>query len=144
MQYGGYYGPTYIAYFQEQLKLSSAARGKSPISDLTFDTLGITNGCIDMMFQAPSYPQMAVNNTYALEAIPPSVAEEAATNHTKSGGCRDLIQQCRALGEQGDPQQLGSNATVNEACAGATQFCATFVLGAYDALSNVRFPPFSI
>ena len=89
MQYGGYYGPNYIAYFQEQFKLSSAARGKSPISDLSFDTLGTINGCIYMMFQAPSYPQMTVNNTYALEAIPPSIAEEAATNHTKSGRCRD-------------------------------------------------------
>jgi hypothetical protein len=103
-------------------------------------TLGITNGCTDMLFQAPLYPVYAYNNTYNLQTIPTSVFKEAADNFTKPGGCRELILQCRALAAQGDPEYGGANATVNEACVGATGFCAAFVQGAYTDVSGVSGP----
>jgi hypothetical protein len=126
----------YTEYFQAQLKLSKGRR------DLVMDSIGITNGCIDFLQQAPFYPQFAINNTYDLQAIPPSMAEEATVNVTKPGGCRDLLIRCRTLADQGDAGFRGDNATVNQACVEATEFCLSYVLGAYDAFSNVLFSIF--
>jgi hypothetical protein len=130
-------------YFGQQLALKRSApkpeKGYAH-NDFTLDTIGVTNGCIDMIHQGPLYPQFAYNNTYGFEAIPKVVYEEASANFTKPGGCRDLILRCRELGKIGDPGFVGNNETVNEACVDATKYCSAYVLGAYDALSNVWSP----
>lgn len=87
-------------YFQQQLKLRKSARFYDGRTDFIFDTIGITNGCFDLLIQAPLYPHFAYNNTYGLQAISAAVAEAASLNFTKPGGCRDLMVQCRSLGEQ--------------------------------------------
>jgi hypothetical protein len=132
-QAGGWYAPVYAEYFQAQLKLTSGRR------DLVMDSIGITNGCIDVLQQAPFFPQFAINNTYDLQAIPTSVAEEAAANFTKPAGCRDLLIRCRTLADQGDSGFRGDNLTINQACVEATSFCLPYVLRAYDDFSNVLY-----
>ncbi|SMQ56027.1 unnamed protein product [Zymoseptoria tritici ST99CH_3D7] len=64
--YGGHYGPSFLSYFQEQN--AKIVDGSVPGYKLNFKTLGIINGIIDEYTQAPSYPQMAVNNTYGIKA----------------------------------------------------------------------------
>jgi hypothetical protein len=76
-----------------------------------------------MLYQAEWYPQMAYNNTYGFQAIPKKVYEKALTIWTKSDGCRESIQQCRALAATYDSNDFANNATVNEVCNAATKVC---------------------
>ncbi len=92
------------------------------------DTLGITDGCVDILISTPSYPDYAHNNTYGLQLFSDAVSEGTTQNFTKPSGCRDLIKECRALGEQGDPEWIGNNNTVNQACTLATQYCYAYVI----------------
>jgi hypothetical protein len=103
---------------------------------LSLDTVGITNGCIDTLISAPSYPDYAFNNTYGLQMIPKDVYEAAVAADVGPGGCQDQILECQKLGNEWDPLELGNNATVNAICANATGFCFSEVQGVY-ALSNV-------
>lgn len=132
--YGGYWAPAATAYFDKNFK---DAPKESPLQHFKMDTMGITNGCIDLLYMLPFYPELAYNNTYQVEFIPEAVYQEATQNFTKPGGCRDLIEQCRELGEQGDPDWIGANQTVNEACILATDYCTFYVMGAFNALNNV-------
>ena len=132
--YGGYYVPITAKYFMDQ-----NARIKSGAIDgtiLHLDTVGWTNGCVDLLTQAYYYPDQAYNNTYNLKVIPEDVYHEAKNNFTKPNGCADQIKQCRELGEQYDPEYLGINATVNKVCFDATMWCDLYVIQAYDNLSN--------
>ena len=104
--YGGYYVPGYSAYFQQQNQ--KIANGTTKGRTIKVDTIGITNGCTDFLVQGPFYPIYAVNNTYDIQTIPESVADEALQNFTAPGGCRDLILQCRQAAAFGDPFELGS------------------------------------
>lgn len=113
---------------------------------LNLDTLGVTNGCLDTKYEAPMYLQFANNNSYGIKTIPDDVFREASHSVTKPGGCYDLIDACREAQVLGDPYDLGTNSTVNEICAAATEFCWAFVQGAYVEYSGVsifrssRFP----
>lgn len=112
--YGGYWVPSSAAYIRKQNKKIQHGRIDGKV--LPLDQIGITNGCIDLKYQMEWYPQMAYNNTYDLQVINETVYEAALRNYNKPRGCKNLIEQCRFLGDQYDPQQLGMNDTVNAAC----------------------------
>ncbi|KAJ5908407.1 hypothetical protein N7495_001089 [Penicillium taxi] len=136
--YGGRYGPSFAAFFQEQNERitngSITAPGESHYIHL--DTLGIINGCVDLLLQQPTYPKMAYNNTYGIEAINKTVYDRAMDAWSRPGGCQDKIKKCRALAAEGDPQMHGNNNTVNKACHHADQFCSNNVEGAYVEYSD--------
>ncbi|KAF3762037.1 hypothetical protein M406DRAFT_49615 [Cryphonectria parasitica EP155] len=150
--YGGFYVPRYAAHFLSQNQ--KIKDGTIQRRTIDVDTIGLTNGCVDALIQAPFYPIYAVNNTYNIETIPPAIAAEAINNYTKSGGCADQILQCRKLGAESDPYELGINETVNTVCANAYAYCFNNVLGAYviskrsaydiSALLPVAIPPLSV
>ncbi|KAL6241242.1 hypothetical protein RBB50_011921 [Rhinocladiella similis] len=119
--YGGHYGPAFAAFFEEQnQKISNGSwTDVGETYEIHLDTLGIINGCIDTLVQEPSYPEMAFNNTYGIKAINQSIYDTAMKSFTSPGGVRELIETCRALGAEGDPENQGNNATVNDACAEA-------------------------
>ncbi|KAL4788087.1 Alpha/Beta hydrolase protein [Aspergillus varians] len=131
--YGGRYGPSFTAFFQEQNEKiangSLTAPGESHYIHL--DTLGIINGCVDLLVQAPLYPEMAYNNTYGIEAINETQYEQALHAWSKPGGCKDLITECRSLAAEGDPHMYGNNKTVNSACQKADAYCSNNVEGPY-------------
>jgi len=52
-------------------------------------------------------------------------------------GCYALIDKCRALVAEGDPERFGNNETVNEACLAATNLCFFGIQGTYQATSDV-------
>ena len=120
--YGGKYGPAFAAFFQEQNeKIANGTWtdvGETHLIHL--DTLGIINGCVDSLVQEPSYPEMAYNNTYGIEAINKTVYDEAMAAFTAPGGVRELIQTCRQLAADSDPENQGNNMTVNVACMNAS------------------------
>ena len=65
--YGGHYGPAFFDYFQTQNAAieSGAISGKA----LNFNSLGIGNGIINELIQAPYYPEFARYNQYGIEAV---------------------------------------------------------------------------
>ena len=119
--YGGHYGPAFANFFQEQNeKIANGTWSDvGETYDIHLDTLGIINGCIDTLVQEPSYPEMAFNNTYGIKAINRTVYDQSIAAFTAPGGVRELIEICRALAAEGDPENQGSNATVNDACSAA-------------------------
>ncbi|KAJ5495421.1 Carboxypeptidase S1 [Penicillium diatomitis] len=131
--YGGRYGPAFTAFFQEQNEKirNESVNAASESHYIHLDTLGIINGCVDLLVQAPSYPIMAFNNTYDLQTINETVYQRAMHAWGRPGGCKDQIQQCRALAAEGDPQMHGTNETVNKVCRKAGDFCSNTVEGPY-------------
>lgn len=136
--YGGRYGPAFAAFFQEQNEKikNGTLDTASEAHYIHLDTLGIINGCIDLLIQEPSYPMMAYNNTYGVEAINKTLYDQAMYAWSRPGGCKDLIVQCRALAAEGDPQMYGNNETVNKACHDASDLCSNNVEGVYPIFSK--------
>jgi carboxypeptidase D len=150
--YGGRYGPSFTAFFQQQNEKISNGSITAPGQThyIHLDTLGIINGCVDLLVQGPSYPHMAFNNTYGLDTINETVYKQAIHAWSRLGGCRDKIQRCRALAAEGDPQMYGNNHVVNLVCQEADSLCSNAVegpyilysgKGAYD-ISHVELDPF--
>ncbi|KAL3488298.1 Alpha/Beta hydrolase protein [Aspergillus germanicus] len=136
--YGGRYGPAFTAFFQEQNEKIANGSLSTPGAShyIHLDTLGIINGCVDLLVQAPSYPEMAYNNTYGIEAINATVYEASMEAWSKPGGCKDLITECRRLASEGDPHMYGNNQTVNYACREADNYCGNNVEGPYILFSG--------
>lgn len=137
-QYGGFFAPGTLAHFQRQNEALLAGKlNKTQYHHLELDTLGLLNGCVDMTFHLPSYPEMANNNTYGVQILPQDVYESAKANLTKKGGCLEQVEQCRQLGNEGDAEYLGLNETVNEMCGGAILDCVTNVESALMSVAGV-------
>lgn len=132
--YGGYWVTFSAAYFQEQNVKIKAGDLKGTI--LPIDTIGWTNGAVDLLYQGEWYPEQAYNNTYDFQAIPEANYTLALEAWSSEGGCRDQIIACRQLAATSDPDYLSNDATVNAACFQATAFCYAQILGPYEALSN--------
>ncbi|KAL8772750.1 MAG: hypothetical protein Q9209_002095 [Squamulea sp. 1 TL-2023] len=132
--YGGRYGPAFAAFFEEQ----NERIANETISDegeeyiIHLDTLGIVNGCIDLLIQEPSYPEFAYNNTYGIQAINQTLYQQAQDNFNRPDtGCKALILQCQALANEGDPNATSNNDTVNQACSAANIYCGNEVEAHY-------------
>ena len=55
--YGGHYGPAFFDYFEGQN--AAIENGTAKGVKLTMDTLGVGNGIISELIQAPFYPEFA-------------------------------------------------------------------------------------
>ncbi|KAB5582867.1 Alpha/Beta hydrolase protein [Coniochaeta sp. 2T2.1] len=117
--YGGHYGPTFADHFLSQSS-KSTNRDKNEAIPLTLDTVGIVNGCIDMLTQMPFYPEMAYNNSYGVQVINETEYNTAVNNLP---ACRKMVEQCRSLGDNKDPLATGTDAEVNKACSDAYNWC---------------------
>lgn len=130
--YGGKYGPAFASIWQQQnLKRSNGTLSKNTTIEIKLASLGIVNGCVDDLIQSPYYPAMAVNNTYGLQAINPTRASLANASFYASGGCRDLITQCRQAVAAQDPTNEGNVSDVNSLCGNAYSSCVTNVMQPY-------------
>ncbi len=132
--YGGRYGPGFVSFFERQnmrIENGSFTDDDGEMYILNLDTLMIINGCIDRPTQWPSYPQIAFNNTYGIEAVNASIHEAMLHDLNKPGGCLDKIADCRALVPEYDPENIGINATVNQICSDAETYCTEHVRDPY-------------
>ena len=130
--YGGKYGPAFATLWEEQnAKMVNGTLSNNTNIEIRLKSLGIINGCVDDLVQAPYYPAMAVNNSYGLTAINPTRAKVANGSFYVSGGCKDLITKCRAAVTKLDSENLGNVAAVNTACSSAYSSCSTNVMGPY-------------
>ncbi|RKF55145.1 Carboxypeptidase S1-like protein A [Erysiphe neolycopersici] len=130
--YGGKYGPEFAKLWENQNQ--KRLNGQIP-RDTTIEikvlSLGIINGCVDDLVQAPFWPMMAINNTFSLSTINPVRANLALTSFYAPGGCKDLIQQCRAAVTLHDPDNSGELDEVNKLCSTAYTSCSEKVMNAY-------------
>ncbi|CAP62270.1 uncharacterized protein PODANS_5_12220 [Podospora anserina S mat+] len=133
VSYGGFYGPSFMAHFHRQSSLPNSF-------PLQLSTLGIQNGCLDVLTMGLSYLDFSLNNTYDIQAYPEEVYSSAKTNLTEY--CQPLLLSCRQSVQEGDPLGYGSNSTVNQACALAAGVCFGFVQGAFTSYSDLN--PFDI
>ncbi|KAL8825675.1 MAG: hypothetical protein Q9170_007707, partial [Blastenia crenularia] len=134
VKYGGRYGPAFTAFFEEQ-NMRIANKSISEEGDeyiIHLDTLGIVNGCVDLLIQEPYYPEFAYNNTYGIQSINQSLYQGALDNFNRPDtGCKALILKCQALATEGDPNATGNNDTVNQACSDANIYCTNNVEAQY-------------
>lgn len=128
IQYGGRYGPAFSAFFEEQNQkiANGTLTTLGETFDIHLDTLGIVNGCVDLLSQELSYPTIAYNNTYGIEAINQTLYEAALIAYTRPDtGCLAQILLCQSLASTYDPLFIGSNTTLNEICGNASYTCST-------------------
>lgn len=145
MQYGGYFAPVTFTHFQKQNEALQAGQlDRRQYHHLELDTLGLLNGCVDLTISMPSYPEMANNNTYGVKLLPQEIYESAKNNLTKDGGCLEALEQCRQIGYEGDPANLGLNETVNEACGSVFFNCFGTVESAFMEVTGVSISCFSV
>ncbi|KAI0386385.1 alpha/beta-hydrolase [Hypomontagnella monticulosa] len=132
--YGGKYGPAFATKWKE---MNAVRRGNGTIMsngtsvEIRLASLGIVNGCVDDLIQAPYYPVMAVDNPYGIKAINSVRARMANASFYNIGGCRDLINQCRAAVAGRDQNNTGSVPDVNSICESAYNSCADNVMLPY-------------
>ncbi|KAE9375155.1 carboxypeptidase S1 [Stipitochalara longipes BDJ] len=127
--FGGKYAPTFVTYFQEQNEKINNTQGENGTIPIYIGTIGLINGCTDMLSQGAFYPEQAFNNTYGIQAI--TLDEYEATKlayYQEPGGCRSLTEICRALATEFDPNNYGNVPLVNEACISADNECGNNVL----------------
>ncbi|PSN61055.1 carboxypeptidase S1 [Corynespora cassiicola Philippines] len=122
--FGGQYAPAFAHFFEDQ----NARRITGDISsnstlEIKLTSVGIINGLIDQLIQAPYWPRFAYNNTYGIEAIDQTTQLNAISDFQAPGGCRDLITQCRADMKTNDPKGDGDDQTTNTACQNAKSAC---------------------
>ncbi|KAI9811228.1 MAG: hypothetical protein M1827_005560 [Pycnora praestabilis] len=130
--YGGKYGPTFAALWQQQNLLRK--NGSIPLNstlEIRLKSLGIMQGCVDDLIQAPFYPIFANNNTYGIQALSSTDQQTAANSFLSSGGCQQQILSCRNAATSLDPQDEGDVASVNQICKAAQTNCNENVLGPY-------------
>jgi carboxypeptidase C (cathepsin A) len=127
--YGGHYVPTFSSFFEAQNELIDSASEKCPIK-LGIDTVGIVNGCIDMLTQVPFYPKMAKNNTYGLDLMSDEAYAAAVKSFPK---CKVLTEACQSAAYRLDPMNTGANDEVNQECKKAFDFCYNSMAGPFVA-----------
>ncbi|KAK8085051.1 serine carboxypeptidase [Apiospora hydei] len=133
--YGGKYGPVFASKWEEMndklLTNGTASNTTAAALDIHLTSLGIVNGCVDDLIQAPYYPVMANSNSYGFHALSPVRAQMANASFYVQGGCRDLIKQCRTAVTESDPANTGALASVNDLCSRAYTTCTDQVMLPY-------------
>ncbi|KZF24904.1 alpha/beta-hydrolase [Xylona heveae TC161] len=130
--YGGKYGPGFASVWEEQnMRRMNGSLPQNGTLEIQLQALGIVNGCIDDLIQAPFYPYMAYNNSYGIKAISASAAQNALDSFSAPGGCRDAILACRKAVAEQDPNNDGNVPDVNDLCIDAEAICQTNVTDPY-------------
>ncbi|GJE86462.1 carboxypeptidase [Phanerochaete sordida] len=118
--YGGHYGPTFAAYFLQQN--AAIAAGTLQGIPINLKVLGVGDGLTDPLSQYPGYITYAASNPYH-PLVSTSTLNSANSSFTRSGGCRDQIQNCYSSGS-------------TQTCSSAQSFCNNNILsplaGNYD------------
>jgi carboxypeptidase C (cathepsin A) len=121
--YGGEYGPVFAELFEQQNDLRRSGNMSNSTLDISLVSLGLLQGAVDAKIQAPFLSKFAYNNTYGIQAISSKTMTTQLQNMQSSGGCLDLLDQCRTLMASQDPNGDGDVSAVNTRCASAQQAC---------------------
>jgi len=130
--YGGHFGPSFAAFWEEQnMRRKNGTIPSNGTLDIRLSSVGILQGCIDDLVQAPFYPLFAYNNTYGIQAISLTDQQTAANSFLSANGCQQQIQTCRSAVGMMDPQDDGDVANVNQICQSAQTNCNSQIQGPY-------------
>ncbi|KAL0941879.1 carboxypeptidase S1 (serine carboxypeptidase) [Colletotrichum truncatum] len=130
--YGGKYGPVFSDVWETQNeKRINGTLSANKTLEIHLTSLGIVNGCIDDQVQAAYYPAMAINNTYGFKAMNDVRASLANGSLYTTGGCLDLIRQCRTANSVYDANNTGTVREVNSLCSQAYSTCNENVVTPY-------------
>ncbi|EXJ84776.1 hypothetical protein A1O3_05448 [Capronia epimyces CBS 606.96] len=130
--FGGRYGPAVGSFFQAQNeRRATDVDFSNRTIDVNLISLGIINGWIDLLTQAPYHPKFAYENTYGIEAISQLQQLNALSAYNNADGCQQLTAACRAQEAALDPLGNGNVEVVNDACSQAQLYCQTYVVGPY-------------
>ncbi|KAI1779461.1 Alpha/Beta hydrolase protein [Hypoxylon cercidicola] len=112
--YGGRYGPSFAAYIQDQnSRIQNGFMDDAKIINLT--TLGIINGCVDLLIQETSAPEFAYDkNSYNIPGITYDNYTAAMHAYSQYNGCQDQIIDCHCRANAEDPDMYGNNTEVNK------------------------------
>ncbi|KAF2261604.1 alpha/beta-hydrolase [Lojkania enalia] len=131
--YGGQYGPTFAEFFETQnARRLSGDLPRNSTLEIKLASLGIINGLVDELIQAPSFPMFAYNNTYGIRVIDQTTQLNALSDFNAPGGCKELINQCRDKMKTEDPLGEGDDPDTNEACFNALRSCNSLFIGLLD------------
>ncbi|KAI9814390.1 MAG: hypothetical protein M1827_003246 [Pycnora praestabilis] len=124
--YGGHYAPALITFTMEQNKrLGLGLLSNKTAISIHFDTLGMTNVCVDALTQIPYYPELMHNATYSPHPINESTYLHARNKYYTPGGCLSQLQACHAAAPTPD---FGANLTANALCHSANSYCGKHVV----------------
>ena len=130
--YGGKYGPAFAALWEQQnLLRKNGSFSSNKTLEIHLISLGIVQGCLDDLIQAPFYPIFANNNTYGIQALSLTDQQTAASSFLRADGCQQMIQSCRDAVASQDPADEGDVTTVNQICKTAQTTCNNEVIGPY-------------
>ncbi|KAF2707016.1 alpha/beta-hydrolase [Pleomassaria siparia CBS 279.74] len=122
--YGGLYGPAFADFFESQnVKRNAGDIPRNSTLEIKLSSVGIINGLVDQLIQAPTIPKFAFNNTYDIQAIDQVTQLNALSDFSTPGGCKDLIAQCRNSMHAKDPQGEGDDISTNKICSQAADTC---------------------
>ncbi|KAI9716693.1 MAG: hypothetical protein M1812_005231 [Candelaria pacifica] len=130
--YGGKYGPTFAYSWEQQnmRRLNGSIPSNSTL-EIQLRSVGIMQGCIDDLIQAPYYPKFATNNTFGIQAMSATNALNAAGSFLGPGGCQELITSCRGNATSMDPNNDGDVTAVNQICRAAQSSCTSNIVAPY-------------
>lgn len=135
--YGGHYGPEFVRVFEEKTRQIDNGSFNTPGAHrIHLDTLGIINGCMDLLIQSPFYLHMAYNNTYSIQGINQTVFEAGMYEWEKSGGVKDSILKCRRLIAETNTTSPDDDRMINRLCSEAAEQVETKIEGRYTRLSG--------
>jgi carboxypeptidase C (cathepsin A) len=139
--YGGMYGPTFAAYFEDQ----NDRRRSGALPDITLeiqlDSVGIINGAVDFLTEMISIANFTHNNTYGITAIDLLTYQNAISALNSETGCRGLVMRCRRRTEVFDPEGSGVDRDTNKLCASALDACTNAANSLY---SRIKRSPYDI
>ncbi|KAI0771274.1 alpha/beta-hydrolase [Trametes elegans] len=114
--YGGFYGPEFVSYFNEQnAKIANSAVQGVPIN---VSALMINNGWYDALIQTESWIDFVTDAPGYGQLSTAEVLAQLNESYYGSGGCRERELACYAAGE---------SAESNEICSTTAEFCTNNV-----------------
>jgi carboxypeptidase C (cathepsin A) len=143
--YGGFYGPAFADFFEEQ----NDRRRNGSISDSSLEirlgSVGIVNGMMDQLTQTISVANFTRDNTYGINAIGLVTFENAISEINSDTGCRGLVTRCRQRLAITDPEGYGRNEDTDALCTSALEACNSATGKIYEGIDkspyDIRFKP---
>ncbi|KAF2178318.1 carboxypeptidase S1 [Zopfia rhizophila CBS 207.26] len=122
--YGGQYGPAFASFYETQnAKRVNGDIPRNSTLEIKLASIGIINGIVDELIQAPFWPKFAYNNTYGIQAIDQTEQLNALSDFNGRFGCKELINECRESMKAHDPQGEGDDDETNTICNNAKNAC---------------------
>ncbi|KAJ2901638.1 Carboxypeptidase S1-like protein B [Zalerion maritima] len=123
--YGGKYAPIFASKWAEMNEARDSGEiSKSETVELDLRSVGIVNGCVDDIVQAPYYPIYLYKNPYGVELIGEETFTRANESFSSDGGCKDALEKCRQKVAELDPDHDGDSSEAAGYCVLADSVCS--------------------